>query len=82
MASTFTVFKILDTASGLYSLGGLLPAWNAEGKTWRTRGQVAAHLKLYSRGAFAQERNKIPDTWTVVEYKLTPVKRVRASSLV
>ena len=91
------VFKILDTQTGLYSTGGYTPSWTDDGKTYRTKAQVSAALKLYTRGSTSwpvkatqkaveqiqkNARREVPESWVVVEFELKSVKRTRAASLV
>jgi hypothetical protein len=78
MASAELVYKIQDTATGLYSTGGYEPKWTRDGKSWKTMGQLKTSLKLYKRGHQFSGPREIPATWTVVEYKLVSVKRTRA----
>lgn len=76
-----TAYKIRDCATGLYQLGGMTPAWSKVGKTWNTKGQVKAHLRLiYDHYSTRWERGlgrvatgwQIPDTWEVLEVEVTP----------
>lgn len=78
MATTELVYKIQDTATGLYSTGGYDPKWTRDGKSWKTMGQLKTSLKLYMRGPTYTSPQEIPPTWTVVEFKLVTVKRTRA----
>lgn len=83
MATQETIFKIQDTATGLYSTGGCKPKWTREGKNWKTRAQLVSSLKIYVRGEYAGgSKQVIPKTWTVVEFKLVSVKRQRAYEIV
>lgn len=52
------IYKIVDTATGLYSTGGTWPTFNKKGKTWSKIGHVKAHLNQFEA---------IPDTWEIVE---------------
>lgn len=78
MAIQEIIYKIQDTATGLYSGGGYNPSWTPAGKSWKTLAQLKASLKLYKRGQYAGEKRTIPSTWTVVEMKLVAVSRTRA----
>jgi hypothetical protein len=82
MATQEILYKIQDTSTKLYSTGGYQPNWTKDGKTWKTKAQLVAHLKLYKRGQYAGESKVIPATWAVVELRLTPVKKTRATTLV
>ena len=82
MATQEILYKIQDSTSGLYSTGGYQPKWTREGKVWKTKAQLISHLKLYRRGQYAGEKRAIPTTWSVVELKIVPMKKTRASTLV
>lgn len=82
-------YKILDTATGLYSHGGYNPAWGIRGKSWDTLGSVTAELKMYLRGYSPNPKwhrtgKAIPATWVMVELKvtLTEVNRTSVKDLV
>ena len=59
-------FKILDTKTGLYSHGGYVPVWSERGKSWDSKKSVTFHLKTYRT-----LKNKIPESWVVVEFRVT-----------
>jgi hypothetical protein len=61
-------FKILDTATGLYSHGGYWPVFGDRGKSWDSKKSIISHLRLYK----GQEKcgRTIPDSWQVVEFQV------------
>jgi len=82
-------FKILDTATGLYSHGGYKPKWSDRGKSWDTLGSVTSHLKMYLRGYSPNPKwhrtgTTIPESCVVVEFKvtLTEINRTSVKDLV
>lgn len=77
-----SVFKIRDEATGLFSSGGYHPHWDTEGKSWDSLLRVSVHLKLYCRGQYPGEAKTIPESWEVVEFKLTEAKSKRARGLI
>jgi hypothetical protein len=85
MATQELIYKVQDTATGLYSTGGHDPKWTRDGKVWKTRGQLLASLKQYKKGRWTgqgYEPREIPSTWTIVDFKLVTVKRQRAHEAV
>lgn len=81
MPATQTLYKIEDTETGLFSSGGMQPRWTKLGKTWNTRAQALASLRMFQYVGY-QQRREIPPTWTLVEYKLVTSKRQRAAEAV
>lgn len=63
-------YKILDTATGLYSHGGYDPNWSGRGKSWDSWKSVISYLKTYR----SFRRYKIPTSWEVVEFLVTLTK--------
>ncbi len=73
------VFKILDTATGLYSKGGQdvlhsKRAWSKTGKTWSCEGHIKSHLTALVEcwappvsGKRVIDNSKIPKSWMIVE---------------
>jgi hypothetical protein len=59
------IFKIRDTATGLFSMGGHSPRWTKKGKAWTNIGHVKNHINNLSRHVI-----KNVDHWEVVEYEL------------
>jgi hypothetical protein len=59
------IFKIRDTATGLFSTGGHYPRWSKKGKTWTNIGHVKNHINNLTRVVI-----KNVDHWEVVEYEL------------
>ena len=39
-------YKILNTKTGLFSMGGTDPKWNNDGKTWTSAKNIRLHLKM------------------------------------
>ena len=64
-------YKIFDTATGLYSSGGVEPKWTKLGKTWPTRGQAVTSLKVYCDGTCKSGKRLPPDSWVVQEFEAT-----------
>jgi hypothetical protein len=62
------LFKIRDSKTGLYSLGGNPPRWNKQDKVWKTAGQLASHLSMF-------RVDGIPSTWEVVHLVTEQVAR-------
>lgn len=62
------VYKIKDTATGLYSTGGCEPKWTKNGKTWSTKGYVKSSLSQFIDDNWYTRKyeNRIPETWVVV----------------
>jgi len=73
-----TIYKILNTKTGLYSKGGTNAivddewAWGRTGKHWLSRKAVGLHLKLFIT---PDGRNLIPDHWVVQSFKLVEAGR-------
>jgi len=83
-----TVYKIRDTATGLFSTGGIRPKWTKCGKTWSSVGSVKSHLTLITQGdwdydARAYAHHDIPTSWEVVPftYQSTEDKPFSAAEL-
>jgi hypothetical protein len=72
-------FKILDTATGLYSHGGYTPIWSNRGKSWDSRKNVCSYLSAYR----TMRGRKVTTSWVVVELKvtLTEVNRTAVKDL-
>lgn len=68
---TEIVYKIKDTATGLFSTGGYHPAWFEVGTPYSSKGTAVSQIKLYMRGQYPGERKKMPSTWEVVEVMVT-----------
>lgn len=77
MEKEISCFKIRDSSTGLFSLGGYGPGWDTEGKTWKTIGNLRRHLLLFKRGYMSNVSKEIPTTWEVVEIiytlKINPI---------
>jgi hypothetical protein len=73
------IFKIRDTTTGLFSMGGGSPRWTKKGKTWTNIGHVKSHIRGLDRRYI-----KNSDHWEVVEYELveTSVGSVSVQSIV
>jgi hypothetical protein len=73
------IFKIRDTATGLFSMGGHSPRWTKKGKAWTNIGHVKNHINNLSRHVI-----KNVDHWEVVEYELveTTVGSVSVQTIV
>lgn len=67
----FAEFKIRDKDTGLWSSGGWGPHFGPVGKSWETKEQVRAHLKMLERGDRYHDKMRIPGSWEVVEFSLT-----------
>lgn len=59
------VYRIYDSASKLYSLGGGYPQWSAKGKLWVSKSALKNHLSYYLK-----HHNGIPSTWYVIGFIL------------
>ena len=72
-------FKLFDTKTGLYSHGGYVPVWSERGKSWDSRKSITSHLKTYRTLG-----KKIPESWVVVEFRVTlnEMRRVPVKDLV
>ena len=55
------IFKIRDSATGLWSGGGAYPYFSTKGKTWSNIRYVKTHLRQFEQ---------IPPTWEVVEIEM------------
>lgn len=76
------LYKIFDTATGLYSSGGVNPKWSKAGKTWSIRGQVINSLKVYCHGTLRSGKRIPPDSWVVHEFEVSKPKSISAKGLV
>ena len=54
-------YKIKDTNSGLFSMGGHTPRFTKEGKMWNKLSNLEKHLNYFKA---------IPETWVIVEIDL------------
>ncbi len=53
------VYKIRNTITGLYSMGGITPRFNKCGKIWKTLGHLHSHLSQLDRtGRHRYEQSK------------------------
>lgn len=75
-------YKIFDTATGLYSSGGVNPRWTKVGKTWPILGQLVTSLKVYCHGTLRSGKRVTPDSWVVHEFEAPKPKSISARSLV
>ena len=73
------IFKIRDTETGLFSMGGSCPRWSKKGKTWTNIGHVKTHIRGLNKFYI-----KNVDHWEVIEYELveTSVSTVSVQSIV
>jgi hypothetical protein len=86
-----TVYKIRRKSDGLFSTGGIAPAFSPKGKTWTNRGALTNHLVLI-RGQIERARRYIelyPQSYSrinsslstlyndceVVEFELVEIER-------
>ena len=76
------LYKILDTATGLYSTGGVKPRWTKNGKTWSIRGQVINSLRVYCDGTYESGKRVPPESWVVQEFEVTKPTNISARALV
>lgn len=76
------LYKILDTATGLYSSGGVDPKWTKVGKTWSVRSQVINSLNVYCDGTYRSGKRVPPDSWVVQEYEVSKPRIFSAKELV
>lgn len=74
-------YKIFDTATGLYSSGGVEPKWTKVGKTWSVRGQVINSLNVYCDGTCKSGKRVPPESWVVQEYEVSDPKNLLARGL-
>lgn len=82
------VFKIKDSATGLFSTGGMSPDWTKRGKTWNGINHVKSHLRQHcdykktpTGTDWSSIVNNIPSTWVVVELSVGGVKEYFARDL-
>lgn len=77
LAKTIYEYRLLDTATGLYSTGGWDPKWRKQGKTWHSINHVKAHI-TYWRGKYRQYNpttgnydtlyyREVPSSWVIVK---------------
>jgi len=73
------IFKIRDTATGLFSMGGSCPRWSKKGKTWTNIGHIKTHIRGLDKRFI-----KNFDNWEVIEYELveTSVGTVSVQSII
>lgn len=61
------VYKIRDTKTGLYSMGGCAPKWSRVGKVWTTEGALKSHLTLWMcTTEYRMPVRQVPKSWEVV----------------
>lgn len=44
MKDVLKFYRIKNTATGLYSTGGVVPRWNKKGKVWNNIGHIKSHI--------------------------------------
>ena len=83
---TVKVYKIRDRNTGLYSTGGVRPAWTAKGKTWSTLAPVKAHLSQFAE-YYPWPNNKklfrlnVPESWEIVTFVSSEEAPIPAKAL-
>ena len=69
------MYKVRDTATGLFSTGGVMPSWRKVGKVWTSRAALKSHLTNYQNfrqweshnGVMVSlEHREVPATWEIV----------------
>ena len=70
------IYRIRDTATGLYSKGGSdanvdsgHSCWSKKGKVWTGLGPLRMHLNQFLSDGYCKKKG-IPSTWEVIEYEL------------
>lgn len=61
-------FRVIDTATGLFSTGGIEPHWSPTGKTWSSEGALKSHLSLWQDMGYSKPKRQVPSTWQVVVF--------------
>lgn len=75
MAKTTKIYKIRNTQTELFSLGGTRCdsrwGWSKRGKTWSSSGAIRGHLNIYvdpyCHPNKKMDVNNIPVEWEVIE---------------
>jgi len=62
-----TVYRIKDRETGKFSTGGAWPKFTKQGKIWKNKTVLLAHLKMLKDG---YRRYYDPTRYEVVEYEL------------
>lgn len=70
------IYRIRDTATGLFSKGGSdanvakgSSCWSKKGKVWNGLGPLRLHLNMFLEDGHCTTKG-IPSTWEVIEYEL------------
>jgi hypothetical protein len=42
----YSIYKVRDKETGLFSTGGMFPRWKKGGKTWEKKGHLSSHFNL------------------------------------
>lgn len=74
---TTVVYKIRRKSDGLFSTGGTCPSWNANGKTWNTRGALSNHMAQL-RDPYYSRTRRIDDIYGDAEVVYNPVNSIPA----
>lgn len=72
------LYKIRDSKTGLYSLGGSRVAWNDHGKSWSTIGKVKCSLTNWLH---YNQKKFIPQSWEIVEFMVNEINVWNAEDL-
>lgn len=65
---TYTIFKIRDKRTGMFSGGGVCPHFCEVGSSWESEANLRQHLFLVARGKFGKYD---PDFHEIVEVEVT-----------
>lgn len=67
-------WKIKQTSTGLFSMGGSDPRFNKTGKIWKQKGHLTSHLNQISRFSIHKYNN-----CEIIEYEVKPKEVSRTS---
>lgn len=69
------IYRIRDTATGLFSKGGSNAnvdsgsfCWSKKGKIWTGIGPLKNHLNMFINNEY--NKHGLPSTWEVIEYEV------------
>lgn len=60
------VYKIKDTKTGLYSLGGNYFAWDKDGKIFETIQSTRHHIKMFNNLSVERYKNAVIEEYELV----------------
>jgi hypothetical protein len=78
-------YKIRDTKTGLFQVGGSFSWFTSVGKTWSNLGSLKTHLSLLRVYETSSDKGPLSDTWEVVEYdevRTFPVSEIVSNEVI